>query len=634
MRALVLLAIVAAFPLEAQQTAAGGRSQAAGVISVGPNVQVSKPFPRLFHGENLAAADPDNAGRLLACSTVAHQDLASQGNHCYVSFDHGRTWSTALEFDDGPRNSDPAMTYGRGDTVFYVNEHIPGGNQNRMEIWRSADGGRTWKEATRFTFVDRQGIIVDETNGRFAGRIYVNGVSKGFDGGEPASVVLYRSLDGGSTFIGPVVRPTVEGPGLLGASNPVVLSDGTLAFTTFMFKRDRSTNLYDEIAPRSGNAQLQLVISSDGGESYDPWITISDAYLDLAHSQGALYAQVAVDPGSRFFKDRLYAVWPDARTGRINVHFAYSTDKGKSWSTPIIVNDDRPPLERLRGPDQILPAIAVNKAGAILVAWYDRRESGDNMGWKIRASASLDGGLTFTPSAVVSDGASTFTDRTEWVQSGPRISGGGSRRAPASGRPISVAMSIDPFFVTGGHTSGMAVGADDVFYPVWTDNRTGIAQMWTAPVTVRGAVTRHGAGELAQLDDVTDRVALEARSTSFDRATGTLTLTARLRNTSREALRGPVKVRVIRLSSQLGVPSVVGAANGINGTGAILDFDATIPRSGLLPDSAGAPRALTFRLADIRPLRPTRQSPGFTSGLIQLDVRVYARGASADRSAQ
>ena len=117
-----LVALLAAGAAHAQGAAAGG-----GVISVGPAYQVSKPFPKLAHYENLVAADPDHAGRILACSTVAHEDLASQGNHCYVSFDSGKSWSTVLQFDEGPRNSDPAMIYGRGDTVFYINEHIPGG---------------------------------------------------------------------------------------------------------------------------------------------------------------------------------------------------------------------------------------------------------------------------------------------------------------------------------------------------------------------------------------------------------------------------------------------------------------------------------------------------------------------------
>src|SRR5206468_9466449 len=143
------------------------------------------------------------------------------------------------------------------------------------------------------------------------------------------------------------------------------------------------------------------------------------------------------------------------------------------------VNDDRPPLGQTRGPDHLLPAIAVNAAGVVLVAWYDRRESGDNMGWKIRAAASLDGGVTFTPSTTVSDVANVFTGETEWVQGEPRVSGGGSRRPNSvKGRSIAVDLVINSFFVSGGHTSGLAVGADGIFHPAWLDNRTGVSQLW------------------------------------------------------------------------------------------------------------------------------------------------------------
>ena len=637
MRSLLVAAGVAA--LAAGAAHAQGPGSAPAVITAGPAYQVSKPFPRLGHYENLVAADPDHVGRILACSTVAHEDLASQGNHCYVSFDSGKTWSTVLEFDTGPRNSDPAMIYGRGDTVFYINEHIPGGTGNRMEVYRSADGGRTWKLTTTFGFVDRQAVIVDETNGKYAGRIYVNGVSKGFDTVSPASSLLYRSIDGGATFLGPVERPTTEGSGLLGASNVVVLSDGTVAFTTFMYKKGRSPNALDEgDLYRSGNAELKLLTSSDGGESFDPWVTVSDVSLDLQQSQGGLFAQIAVDPGSAFFKDRLYLVWPDIASGRVDIRFAYSTDRGKSWSAPVTINDDRPALEKGRGPDHMLPAIAVNKKGAVLIVWYDRREFPDNMGWRMRAAASLDGGVSFTPSVPISDVANTFTDRTAWVLETPRSGGGGGgagRRgaSPSRGRPLSVDLSVNGFFLSGGHTSGMAAGADELFYPVWSDNRTGISQLWTAPITVRGTVERHGARELAELDDVTDRLAWETKANAFDRTTGTVTVTARLRNTSRDTVHGPMKVRVIRLTSQLGTPSVVASANGTSSVGAIWDFGSVIPRGGLLPDSTTASKTLTFRLSNVRAIRLARQSPGFTSGLLHFETRAYGKATGAERAA-
>ena len=108
---------------------------------------------------------------------------------------------------------------------------------------------------------------------------------------------------------------------------------------------------------------------------------------------------------------------------------------------------------------------------------------------------------------------------------------------------------------------------------------------------------------------------------------------ARLRNTSKDTVRAPLKVRVIALTSQLGVPTIIGADNGVTTIGAIWDVGATVPATGLLPDSASAPRTLTFRLTHVRPLRLARQSGGFTSGLVRLSTRIYGRmsGAEAHR---
>jgi hypothetical protein len=192
---------------------------------------------------------------------------------------------------------------------------------------------------------------------------------------------------------------------------------------------------------------------------------------------------------------------------------------------------------------------------------------------------------------------------------------------------MSIDVALNDFFVSGGHTSGLTVGADGIFHPVWVDNRTGVPQLWTATVAVRSTVEKNGASSLAALDDITDRMTFDVESNRYERATNTLTLSARLRNTSNDTVRGPLFLRLVGLRSQLGVPAIVGADNGADGVGAIWDFARSLPQRGLAPDSATTPRTFTIRLSELRPLLPTKVRPNFLSGLVHLDVRIYGEAS-------
>jgi hypothetical protein len=278
----------------------------------------------------------------------------------------------------------------------------------------------------------------------------------------------------------------------------------------------------------------------------------------------------------------------------------------------------------------------VNKDGAVLVAWYDRREIPDRIGWRVYGAASLDGGVTFTPNAPISEKANVYTAQTAWIVGGPNVSGGGTRKpgidqagrpmvVERHGRPLTVTLDLGSFFVNGGGNFGIAATPDGVFHPTWIDNRNGVGQLWTSSITVNGAIEKNGIADLADYDDITDKLTLEAESVSYDRTTNTLTLAAKLKNTSRDIIRGPIKVRVVTLKSQLGVPVIVGAENELSGANAIWDFTSTIPESGLAPDAVGRQRSLTFRLTDVRPIRLLREPPGFTSRLVNFDARVYSR---------
>src|SRR5207237_7785716 len=119
---------------------------------------------------------------------------AAAGPLCYVSFDNGATWSMTLEADVGRAVGDPTMAYGRGDTLYFTNIVRPKETlAANIGVYRSIDGGRTWKNMGLFPFVDRQTLAVDKTNGKYAGRLYYTGsvAVPGVDGRQASTLHLY-----------------------------------------------------------------------------------------------------------------------------------------------------------------------------------------------------------------------------------------------------------------------------------------------------------------------------------------------------------------------------------------------------------------------------------------------------------
>src|ERR1051326_4681224 len=86
---------------------------------IGPNVQVSISQPMLQHYETQIAADPEQAGHLIAGAYAVRPDQIID-NVFYVSFDHGRTWSHTLTV---PVGVDPACAIGSKGTTFTASIH-------------------------------------------------------------------------------------------------------------------------------------------------------------------------------------------------------------------------------------------------------------------------------------------------------------------------------------------------------------------------------------------------------------------------------------------------------------------------------------------------------------------------------
>lgn len=178
-----------------------------------------------------------------------------------------------------------------------------------------------------------------------------------------------RSDDGGETFAPAVLvndPPAGQNP-----SQPAVDSEGNLYVT---FQRRFS----------DGPVDLFLARSADGGRTW------SQGFIDRQEQIGVQYdpAKLVVEPRN----NALYSVWSDSRTGRQQIFFRKSLDRGATWSERAVLLS---PARDISGSSRS-PSISLAPDGRIDVVYYHTGpEAGvqafDDVFW----SYSTDGGENF-----------------------------------------------------------------------------------------------------------------------------------------------------------------------------------------------------------------------------------------------
>jgi hypothetical protein len=298
---------------------------------------------------------------------------------------------------------------------------------------------------------------------------------------------------------------------------------------------------------------------------------------------------------------------------------SYSTDKGKKWSKPRRINDDPAmvsPDGTITSRDATMPTLAVNKDGVVGIMWYDRRDRANNLGYDVRFSASFDGGDTWTPSVRVSE--TPYDPEKSDPLPLMRMPGGGA----------SATLAISSFQYGGGHTAGLAADAGGTFHPLWIGNSTGTPQLWSAPVMVEGTVAKNGGGDLADLEDVSDKIELRFPNRSYSRATQTIEADLVLRNVSADTIYGPLKLRVLALHSDLGTPEADGA--GATSAGTVWDFSALLPGGMLAPKQSTGAKKVRVRIRNAGRSLPAPTGVDAANPLV-LTGKALAKRVSAPR---
>jgi hypothetical protein len=157
-------------------------------------------------------------------------------------------------------------------------------------------------------------------------------------------------------------------------------------------------------------------VSSDAGESFGPPNRVS--YFDLScflqeetadpcvdgvvASRTTSSSYIYANPSTR----ELYAIWHssgfrEAVTEGVDVYFSRSDDAGRTWSPPIVVNQDQDPAT-----DNFLPTGTLSRNGGFALTWYDQRATPDSTHYYGRWYDSHSGG--FGPETVISSQPTSF----------------------------------------------------------------------------------------------------------------------------------------------------------------------------------------------------------------------------------
>jgi hypothetical protein len=420
-------------------------------LLVGPDILVSRDGD-FAHVELMIASNPKQPRNSVGTAITGTGPNGDTATTAYASFDGGYSWNST-QFPEGRASGggDPQVAFTEAGTALHatlVDVEKDGHQRSALYVYRSEDGGKSWSRPIDLgVSYDHEQIVVDRTADSHWNRIYLGALW-----GYPVyRIGVFRSDDDGRTWAGPV--ESANGGGELGVNvcPLLVLSDGTLfvPYIDFEFKPERHWG--------EQTSHFWSVISTDGGSTFSaprPIITAHYPETKPVNFQGI--PMFAADTRGRMFHDRIYAAWNVVHDGRPRIVFAWSADRGKTWS------DSRPLPEAAHGA-QFQPALAVNDRGVLGVTWYETVP--DEPGGVCNANrpcfneyftASVDGGVTFLPPVRVSSQPSY----RRWH------------------------LSTEDRFGNGGDYMGLTADTTGAFHPFWADSRSGIFQIYTAVVRV------------------------------------------------------------------------------------------------------------------------------------------------------
>jgi hypothetical protein len=332
-----------------------------------PNVSVNNPAEDVIvhKTQSETSTAVANDGTIISAFNDSEENVGILHPHSTgyaFSTDGGKTFTDAggLPESDNGDGGDPMLAVNQTNGNVYLTTLDFFGDPV-VQFYTSTDSGRTFGAPVNAfpnlpvnDFLDKPWMTVDNSEGRGNGTIYVTATDFG---DTSINLLVSESKDNGATW-----QQQQLAQGAVQGSNVVAANHKAYAFW------------WD--ANQSPTERIMMTKSDNKGEFGSTATTVAtlrttgvDGSLGLDFRTNA-FPQAAVNPND---PNTVYLVYNDvgqAPGDRGDIYFTQTNNGGKSWTSPVKLNDDT------TSADQFFPTITVTPDGShMFVTWYDRRNA-------------------------------------------------------------------------------------------------------------------------------------------------------------------------------------------------------------------------------------------------------------------
>lgn len=400
--------------------------------------------------ENSVFINPLNNQSILNSNNSTPQPAQSiYGANSFLSTDAGNTWSGSTQGAGGSNSGDPATAISLSGRYYVGYIHSSGG----QGISYSTDQGNTWTAVLVApapsgwgNMLDKNHLWIDNSpKSPYNGYLYDAWTN--FGGNNNNQIEICKSSDEGLTWS---ARTNISSTVNAGSHNQGVnIQTGPNGEVYAIWA------IYDSWP--SDEKAIGFAKSLDGGATWLPGTRIIDNIRGIRNSgthknmRVNNFPTMAVDISQSINSGAIYVTWtnigiPGINSGNdMDIYMIKSTDQGATWTTPVKVNQDAAGA----GKQHFFPWITCDPVtGNLSVIYYDDRNVSSTK-CEVYTSNSTDGGATWWDLKV----------------------------SDVSFTPTPIGGLADGYFgdYLGNHAR------DGWVYPVWTDNRTGIAMTYISP---------------------------------------------------------------------------------------------------------------------------------------------------------